>query len=481
MLKIKPVILAAGKGTRFKSKKPKVIHKILGKPMLWYVINAISPLVLDDVIVVVGNQRKLVIEEVKKFCKNCKFAYQKEQLGTADAVLSSYEYWKDFDGYILIINGDTPLITSETLKKATEYLEKLVNYSQKRKKDLHIDEDIAGIILTTKVDNPYGYGRIVKDKGGVIQKIVEEKDASFEEKKINEINSGIYLVYAPYLAQALKKISNDNAQGEYYLTDIVEVLNQEDKKFYPYYVENPQELEGVNDRWQLSKAEKILQERILRQHALNGVSIHNPDTVYIEPDVKIERDVEIFQGCSLKGNTVIGEDTVIHENCVISNSVISNGVEILPNSVIEGSTVKEKAQIGPFARIRNNAKVGKNVSIGNFVEVKNSTIGESTAAKHLTYLGDADIGKNVNIGAGTITCNYDGVNKHKTVIKDNAFIGSDTMLVAPITVGENAYTGSGSVITKDIPDNALAVERSPLKIIPDYTKRKKGKKKDESC
>ena len=480
MIKVKPVILAAGKGTRFKSKKPKVIHKILGKPMLWYVIQAVKAVSPEEIVIVVGNQKEIVIEEVKKFCDNCTFAYQEEQLGTAHAVLSSLHHWKDFDGYLLIINGDTPLITAETLKRATEYLEKLVDYSKKRKKQLHIDEDIAGIILTTSLEDPYGYGRLVKDKAGIIKKIVEEKDATFEEKKIKDINSGIYLVYAPYLAEALQEVSQNNAQGEFYLTDIVEILHRKSKFFYPFYVDEPQQLQGVNDRWQLAEAEEYIQERILKSHALNGITIHNPLTIRIEPDVEIENDVEIFSGCSIKGKTRIKEGAVIYENCVISDSTIEENVEIFPNTVIENSLISKNSQVGPFARLRNNTVIGEEVSIGNFVEIKSSKIGNRTAAKHLAYIGDAEVGDNVNIGAGTITCNYDGVNKHKTVIKDNAFIGSDTMLVAPITVGKNAYTGSGSVITKDIPDDALAVERAPLKIIPDYAKRKK-RKKDENC
>ncbi|RMA96122.1 bifunctional UDP-N-acetylglucosamine diphosphorylase/glucosamine-1-phosphate N-acetyltransferase GlmU [Hydrogenothermus marinus] len=478
-MRLKAVILAAGKGTRFKSEKPKVLHKILGKPMIFYVKSAVEWVNPEEIIFIVGHKKDEVIKEIN--CDSCKFVEQKHQLGTGHAVIQAIKYFKDFDGYILIINGDTPLIKGETLKEAINYLQALINYEGRNIKDKNYqNKEIAGLILTATVENPYGYGRIVKEKAGVVEKIVEEKDASFTEKQIKEVNSGIYIVYAPYLKEALEKLNNNNAQKEYYLTDIVKILKEEDKKFYTFNVGDPTQILGVNDRWQLSQAENILKNQFIYFWALNGTTFHNPETIYIEFDATFGKDIEIFQGCSIKGNTEIDDGTIIYENCVIKNCKIGKNVKIYPNTVIEDSIIEDNAEIGPFARIRNNTVIGKNVSIGNFVEIKNSTVGENTTAKHLTYLGDAEIGKNVNIGAGTITCNYDGVKKHKTVIKDNAFIGSDTMLVAPIIIGENAYTGSGSVITKDVPDNALAVERTPLKIIENYSKRKKNKD-EQSC
>ena len=480
-IKIKAIILAAGKGTRFKSEKPKVLHQLLGKPMIFYVKEAVSWINPEEIIFVVGHKKEDVIKEIN--CDKCKFAIQEKQLGTGDAVKSSLKYWEDFDGYLLIINGDTPLIKGQTLKDAVNYLNALINYEGRQINDKNYkNKNIAGLVLTAKLDNPYGYGRIIKGKAGVIDKIVEEKDASPLEKQINEVNSGIYLIYAPFLKDALNKLTSNNNQNEYYLTDVIEILKDEGKYFYTFDVGDYTQILGVNDRWQLANAENILKTQFLYFWATNGVTIHNPDTVWIDFDVSLDKDVEIYQCVSLRGKTEVLEGSIIYENCVIINSKIGKNVKIYPNTVIENSIIEDNAEVGPFSRIRNNAVIGKNCSIGNFVEVKNSKIGNNTYAKHLTYLGDAEIGNNVNIGAGTITCNYDGVNKHKTVIKDGAFIGSDTMLVAPITIGKNAYTGSGSVITKDVPDNALAVERAKLRIIDNYAKRKKEKKeKDDSC
>jgi len=477
-MKLKAVILSAGKGTRFKSEKPKVLHEILGKPMIFYVKSAVEWINPDEIIFVVGHKKEEVIKAIN--CNDCKFVEQKEQLGTGHAVLQAEKYI-DFDGYVLILNGDTPLIKGQTLKDAVNYLFALINYEGRNIKDKNYkNKEIAGLILTAKLQNPYGYGRIVKGKAGVVEKIVEEKDASIIEKQINEVNSGIYIVYAPYLKKALKQIENNNSQKEYYLTDIVKILKEEGKKFYTFDVGDYTQILGVNDRWQLANVENILKSQYMYFWALNGVSFHNVDSIWIDFDVDFGKDIEIFQGTSLKGNTKIDDKTIIYENCIIKNSKIGKNVKIYPNTIIEDSVIEDNAEVGPFARIRNNTKIGKDTSIGNFVEVKNSKIGEKTAAKHLTYLGDAEIGKNVNIGAGTITCNYDGFKKHKTVIKDNAFIGSDTMLVAPVVIGKNAYTGSGSVITKNVPDNALAVERAKMKIIENYAERIK-RKNEEGC
>ncbi len=472
---LKAIILAAGKGTRFKSKKPKVVHKLLGKPMIFYVKEAVNWTNPSETIIVVGYKKEEVVKAID--CENCKFVEQKEQLGTGHALLQTLPHWENFDGFLLVINGDTPLIKGKTLEEAVSYLEALIKYEGRKVCDKdYTNKEIAGLILTATLENPYGYGRIVKGKAGVVEKIVEEKDATFTEKQIKEVNSGIYIFYAPYLKEALKELENNNAQNEYYLTDVVGILNRKGKKFYTFNVGDPTQVMGVNDRWQLANAEKILKTQFLYFWALNGTTFHNPDSIWIEFDVDLKNDVEIYQNVSLKGKTFIDENSIIYENCTIKNSKIGKNVTIYPNCIIEDSVIEDNAKIGPFARIRNNTLIKSSVDIGNFVEVKNSTIGEGTAAKHLSYIGDAEIGKNVNIGAGTITCNYDGVKKHKTVIKDNAFIGSDTMLVAPITIGKNAYTGSGSVITKDVPDNALAVERSQQKIIENYASRKKGKK-----
>ncbi len=472
------IILAAGKGTRFKSEKPKVLHTILGKPMISYVKYAVNWIKPQKTVFVVGYKKEEVINAIN--CDKCIFVYQEEQLGTAHAVVTASEHFKDFDGYVLVINGDIPLIRGETLHNAGEFLKALVRYEGANLETYrgYRNESIAGVVMTARVPNPYGYGRIIKDKSHRILKIVEEKDANQQEKNINEINSGIYFFYAPYLCEALKKVNNNNNQGEYYLTDVIEILREEGKYLYALEIPDYTEILNVNDRLALAGVENILKQRFMTFWGLNGTTFHNPESIWIEFDVDFSKDVEIFQNCFISGKTQIGERTVIEPNCVIKNSKIGNNVKILANSYIEDSVIEDGSIIGPFARIRNGSCIKENVVIGNFVEVKNSVIGERTNAKHLTYLGDAEIGKDVNIGAGTITCNYDGFEKHKTVIKDKAFIGSDTMLVAPVVIGEEAITGSGSVITKEVPDKALAIERNQQKIIENYTeirKKKRGK------
>jgi bifunctional UDP-N-acetylglucosamine pyrophosphorylase/glucosamine-1-phosphate N-acetyltransferase len=473
------VILAAGKGTRFKSKKPKVVHKILGKPMIHYISLAVRWSNPEKVIYVVGHEKHQVIKAIN--CLNCTYVEQKDQLGTGHAVAVTKPYWENFDGIVMIVNGDLPLVEGETLKNAVKYMEALMRFEGAPTEggENYRNEKIAGVVLTTKVPNPLGYGRVIKDKNHRIIKIVEEKDATYEEQKIDEINTGIYLFYAPYLKQVIDKLENKNAQKEYYLTDVIQLLNETGKEVYALLVPDYTQFIGVNDRWDLSKAENILRMKYLQFWSYAGATFHNPETVYIEFDVELSPDVEIYQGVSLKGRTSIGEDTVIEENCLIKNSKIGRNVRVLKGSIIEDSVIQDNAVIGPYARIRNNSVIKENAHIGNFVEVKNSTVGENTSAKHLSYLGDAEIGKDVNIGAGTITCNYDGFQKHKTVIKDKAFIGSDTMLVAPVTVGEEAITGSGSVITKDIPDKALGIERAQMKIIENYAEKRKKRDKND--
>ncbi|MGC8868676.1 MAG: bifunctional UDP-N-acetylglucosamine diphosphorylase/glucosamine-1-phosphate N-acetyltransferase GlmU [Sulfurihydrogenibium sp.] len=471
------VVLAAGKGTRFKSEKPKVLHTVLGKPMIWYTLYSVRWIKPQKTLIVVGHKKEEVINAID--CDGCQFIYQEQQLGTGHAVYTAREYFKDFDGYVLIVNGDTPLIRGETLHNAGEFLKALVRYEGANLENYrgYRNKSVAGVVITARLPSPYGYGRIIKDKDHRVVKIVEEKDATPEEKQINEVNSGIYIFYAPYLYQALEKLENNNAQKEYYLTDVIDILRQEGKYTYTLEIPDYTEILGVNDRLQLAGVENILKERYITFWALNGTTFHNPQSIWIEFDVDLSKDVEIYQNVMLQGKTFIDEGTVIEANCIIKNSKIGKNVRILANSYIEDSEIKDGAVVGPFARIRNNAVIGEEAVIGNFVEIKNSIIGKRTNARHLTYLGDAEIGEDVNIGAGTITCNYDGFKKHKTIIKDRAFIGSDTMLVAPVVIGEEAITGSGSVITKDVPDKALAIERNQQKIIENYAEKRK--KKDE--
>ncbi|MCX7759656.1 MAG: bifunctional UDP-N-acetylglucosamine diphosphorylase/glucosamine-1-phosphate N-acetyltransferase GlmU [Hydrogenothermaceae bacterium] len=473
---LRAIILAAGKGTRFKSEKPKVLHTILGKPIIWYVKFAVSWLKPNETIIVVGHKKEEVVREIN--CDKCIYVEQDQQLGTGHAVLLAKKYFEEFDGYVLIINGDVPLIRGETLHNAGEYLKALIRYEGVNLETLregYRNKNIAGVAITAKVPNPYGYGRVIKDGSHRIVKIVEEKDASPQEKQINEVNSGIYIFYAPYLANALEKLNNQNAQGEYYLTDVVEILRQEGKYVYALEIPDYTEILNVNDRLQLAGVENIMKQRFMTFWGLNGVTFHNPESIWIEFDVDFSNDVEIFQNCMITGKTKVDSGTTIEANCIIKNCKIGKNVKILANSYIENSVIEDNAIIGPFARIRESSIIGEGSHIGNFVEVKNSQMGKNTNAKHLSYLGDAQIGNEVNIGAGTITCNYDGFQKHKTVIKDRAFIGSDTMLVAPVTIGEEAITGSGSVITKDVPDKALAIERNQQKIVENYSEKRKKK------
>ncbi len=475
----KVIILSAGKGTRFKSQKPKVLHEILGKPMLFYVKTAAQWIKPQEIIFVVGHKKEQVIDYIS--CDRCKIVEQDNQLGTGHAVQITIPHWEDFDGFLLILNGDTPLIKGQTLKDALEYAKAMFLYEGANITTYSNDyrnEKFAGVVLTAKVPDPYGYGRIIKDENGKLLKIVEEKDATAEEKKINEVNSGIYIFYAPYLKQVINKLDNKNAQGEYYLTDVIQLLQQEGKEVYTLQIPDYTEILGVNDRWQLAHVENLLKMQYMQFWALNGTTFHNPQSIWIEFDVQFSKDVEVFQNCMFCGNTTIGEGSVIEANCIIKNSKIGKNVKILANSVIEDSIIEDGAVVGPFARLRQSAVIKQGAVIGNFVEVKKSTIGENTNARHLTYIGDATVGKDVNIGAGTITCNYDGFRKYETVIKDKAFIGSDTMLVAPVTIGEEAMTASGSVITKDVPPKALAIERSPLKIIENYVEKRRKKFKD---
>lgn len=478
---LKAIILAAGKGTRFRSEKPKVLHTVLGKPMVWYVKYSVGWIKPNETIIVVGHKKEDVIKQIN--CEKCVYVEQTQQLGTGHAVLLAKDRFHDFDGYVLIINGDVPLIRGETLHNAGEYFKALVRYegaNLENFKEGYRNKDIAGIVITARVPNPYGYGRIIKDTSHRVVKIVEEKDADPDQRQIDEVNSGIYFFYAPYLAKALDKLDSNNSQGEFYLTDVIEILRQEGKYVYALEIPDYTEILNVNDRLQLSGVENIMKQRFMTFWGLAGVTFHNPESIWIEFDTDLSNDVEIYQNCMLTGKTKVDQGCVIEPNCIIKNSTIGKNVKILANSYIEDSIIEDDAIIGPYARIRGNTVIGKASQIGNFVEVKNTKMGRNSLAKHLSYLGDAQIGNNVNIGAGTITCNYDGFRKYHTTIKDGAFIGSDTMLVAPITVGKDAITGSGSVITKDVPDNALAVERNQQRIIENYTQKRKEKYEKES-
>ena len=435
------VILAAGMGTRMKSKMPKVLHKVCGKPLSKWVIDASEAAGADKVCAVVGHKAETVKEILGDVCK---FALQAEQKGTGHAVMQAIDVIKNSKGEVVILNGDTPLITAETINKAIEY---------------HKNNGNQATVITAILDDATGYGRIVRDNDGSVLKIVEQKDASKEEKKINEVNSGMYVFDAQSLVYALDKITPNNAQGEYYLTDTLEILLSAGKKIGGYAISDNDEIRGINDRVQLNEAEKIMQKRINEYHMRNGVTMRNPESVYIEDGVEIGNDTEICQNVTIKSGTKIGSDCVIGSGSMLDRAVIHDGVDVLSSVILE-SEVDEGTHVGPFAYIRPNCHVGKEVKVGDFVELKNSNIDDGTKISHLTYIGDSDVGKRVNFGCGTVTCNYDGKKKYRTTIGDDCFVGCNTNFVSPINVGDGVYIAAGSTITEDIPENSLSIARA---------------------
>lgn len=438
-MQLKALILAAGKGTRMKSELPKVIHTVNGIPMVQKIIKELEKINIEENILILGHKK----EEVLKTIGEVSYVVQTEQLGTGHAIMQAKEKLKDYEGDVMILCGDTPLLKSSTL-------ENMYNY--------HKENNCTTTVLTAVYENPFGYGRIVKENGNVVG-IVEEKEASEEIKKIKEVNAGVYCCNAKELFKALDKIDNNNEKGEYYLTDIIGIQVKEGKKVSSFVLEDSEEILGVNSKVELAQASKVLRERKNKELMEEGVILIDPATTYIEETVKVGRDTVIYPGVVLQGNTIIGENCEIIGNTRIIDSVLKNNIRV-ESSVIEESILEDKVTMGPFAHLRPKAHLKEKVHIGNFVEVKKSTLEPGVKAGHLTYLGNATVGKDTNIGAGTITCNYDGVNKFETHIGERVFIGSSSMLVAPVNIGDNALTGAGSVITKDVPEDALAVERN---------------------
>ena len=435
------IVLAAGQGTRMKSKLYKVLHPILGKPMINYVLDALQPSSVETMVTVVGHGAEDVMSQIGN---KSSFVVQEEQLGTAHAVLQAEALLKDKQGTTIVVCGDTPLITSETFEQLFEYHESLQS---------------KATILTTKVEDPTGYGRVLRSENLDVERIVEHKDATDKEKRVNEINTGTYCFDNEALFAALTKVDNNNAQQEYYLPDVIEILKAQGEKVAAFMTENEDETIGINDRIALANAEKVMRTRLNEQHLRNGVTIIDPDTTYIGPEVTIEQDVTIQPGTMILGETRIGEGTLIGSNSEIDNCIIGND-SVIRQSVVKNSKIGTKANIGPFAHIRPETSVGDRARVGNFVEVKKSELGADTKVSHLSYIGDATLGKNINIGCGTITVNFDGVHKHQTIIEDDAFIGCNTNLIAPITVGEGALVAAGSTITDDVPKDALAIARA---------------------
>lgn len=440
------IILAAGLGKRMKSEIPKVVHSILGLPMINWVLRAVKRAGIENIIVVTGYKAEIVEALLPE---DVKIVRQVEQLGTGHAVMIAQNAITDDE--VIVLTGDAPLITPETL----------INLSEMRR-----EKDYDVVVASTFLEDPTGYGRIVRENDNI--RIVEEKDASDEIKRIREINSGIYVFRSDFLKDALKKINNNNNQKEYYLTDTVAMA----EKAAAYVIEDPTEVLGVNNRVQLAEIQKIAQKRINERLMLNGITIVDPDTAYISPDVEIGQDTVIEPMTFILGKTKIGNNCLIGPMTRIIDSSIDNGVSVI-RSEVEQVIIKSGARVGPFSRLRPGAVLLENTKIGNFVEVKKSVIGRNSKAQHLTYLGDATIGEDVNIGAGTITCNYDGVRKHQTIIESNSFIGSNCSLVAPVKIGEGSVVGAGSVITDDVPPYSLALGRGRQVIKEGRYKNKK--------
>jgi bifunctional UDP-N-acetylglucosamine pyrophosphorylase / glucosamine-1-phosphate N-acetyltransferase len=446
------VILAAGQGTRMKSKLYKVLHPVCGKPMVQHVVDQISSLHMKQMVAVVGHGAEKVQEQLGD---HIQYVLQEEQLGTAHAVMQAEEVLADEDGVTLVVCGDTPLITSETMEKLIAEHESL---------------GAKATILTAQPEDPTGYGRIIRNSEGTVERNVEHKDATEEERKVTEINTGTYCFDNKALFDALKKVNNDNVQGEYYLPDVIEILKNAGEVVAAYQTIDFNETLGVNDRVALSRAESLMKKRINERHMRNGVTLIDPEQTYISDDAEIGSDTVIYPGTVILGSTKIGEENIIGPQSEIKDSVIGNG-NTIRQSVLHDSEIGDETAIGPFAHIRPKSVLENNVKIGNFVEVKKSVMGTGSKASHLSYIGDAEIGKDVNLGCGSITVNYDGKNKFLTKVEDGAFIGCNSNLVAPVTVGKNAYVAAGSTITNDVPAESLSIARSRQTVKENYVQK----------
>lgn len=443
------VVLAAGKGTRMKSKLYKVLHKVCGKTMVEHVVDAAQGVNPAEIVTIVGTGAGDV---EKVLADKSKFAFQEKQLGTGDAVMTAREELGDKDGATLVVTGDTPLFTTDTFNELFKY---------------HAEKGNAATVLTAKAPNPFGYGRIIRDDQGNVLRIVEQKDGKPEELKVKEINTGVFCFDNKKLFEALKHVNNDNAQGEYYLTDVLEILRNSGERVGAYKMPDFSEGLGVNDRIALAQATKTMQRRINEQHMRDGVSFIDPDTAYIDADVKIGNDTVIEGNVVIKGNTEIGSDCYITSGSRIVDSKIGNNVTVT-SSTVEEAEMDNNTDIGPNSHLRPKAIIRKGAHIGNFVEIKKAEIGENTKVGHLTYVGDATLGKDINIGCGTIFSNYDGVKKFHTNVGDHAFIGAGSTLIAPINVADHAFIAADTTVTKDVNKYDMAIGRGRQVNKPDY-------------
>ncbi|HAD44672.1 MAG TPA: bifunctional N-acetylglucosamine-1-phosphate uridyltransferase/glucosamine-1-phosphate acetyltransferase [Alcanivorax sp.] len=446
------MILAAGKGTRMKSDLPKVLHPIAGRPMVQHVVDAAGALDPDNTVLIYGHGGDAVRQAVTG--SRLQWAEQAEQLGTGHAVAQALPHLEE--DVVLVLYGDVPLIQPQTLRDFVARVD---------------DQSLA--LMTLTLDDPSGYGRVIRDGDGKVRRVVEQKDASDDEKAVREINTGILACTRRFLNDSLPRLSNSNAQGEYYLTDLIAMAVDAGMEVVTEQPGHAWEVDGVNDRVQLARLERVYQRVRAESLMRAGVTLLDPARLDIRGNLQCGQDVTLDINTVLEGDVVIGDRVTVGPNCLIRNARIGSGTHIEANSVVDGAVVGEECQVGPFARLRPGTELAARAKVGNFVETKKAYVGEGSKVNHLTYIGDSRIGKGVNVGAGTITCNYDGVNKFQTVMKDGAFIGSNSSLVAPVTIGENATVGAGSVVTKDVPDQGLAVARGQQRNIQNWSRPEK--------
>ncbi|WP_332633210.1 bifunctional UDP-N-acetylglucosamine diphosphorylase/glucosamine-1-phosphate N-acetyltransferase GlmU [Halalkalibacter flavus] len=446
------VILAAGQGTRMKSKLYKVLHPVCGKPMVQHVVDQVSSLGFEEKVAVVGFGAEVVQQQLGE---EVSYAVQEEQLGTGHAVMQAASMLEGKEGTTVVLCGDTPLLTAETIDQLLT---------------CHDKEKAKATILTAVASDPTGYGRVIRNKEGLVERIVEHKDATEEERGVTEINTGTYCFDNVALFEALQKVGNDNVQGEYYLPDVIEILQKSGETISAYQTPSFNETLGVNDRVALAEAEVIMKRRINNHWMKQGVTIIDPNNTYISTEASIGQDTVLYPGTVILGTTTIGDDCIIGPNTEIKDSKIGDGTNIR-QSVVYNSEVGNTVTIGPFAHVRPDSTISDDVRIGNFVEVKKSVMGQGSKASHLSYIGDAEVGKDVNFSCGAVTVNYDGKNKFKTVIEDGAFIGCNANLIAPVTVGKDALVAAGSTITDDVPSQSLSIARARQTNKSDYLKK----------
>lgn len=451
-MKTRAIILAAGKGTRMKSKLPKVLHKVCGKPMIKHVVDNLKQSDVHDIYAVLGHKSELVSQHLGESVST---VIQEEQLGTGHAVKQFESQLETLEGQTIVICGDTPLISAETILGFFKH---------------HQHTGAKATVLTAKTTTPYGYGRIIRNPAGTVSRIVEEKDATEEERAVQEINTGTFIFDNQALFAALKSVTNNNSQGEYYLPDVLKILRDDSEKVEAFQCDNFDETIGINDRIALAQAEATLREIINVKHMKNGVTLIDPKTTYIDADVKIGSDTIIHPNVVVGGRTTIGEDVIITSGSEIMNSEIGSDVNV-KQSVIHQSVVGDGTTIGPFAQLRPDSHLGQNVKVGNFVEVKKSTLKDDVKVSHLSYIGDASIGENTNVGCGTITVNYDGKDKHHTEIGRDSFIGCNSNLIAPVKIGDRSFIAAGSTVTDEVPDDSLAIGRARQTTKAEYYKK----------